>query len=396
MSATLASLRSACVQARWTWAAVGIAAVVLLIRKSWALTTPQLWAEDGSVHLLENDQFGAAAIFRPYRGYLHLLPRLIAWLTSHVADVAWWPLLYNGTAFLILLALLVLAFALAAHSNEVFFNITNLHWVTAFFLLQQVLIKPPKGDDLRLALDLALIAVVGLTGPFIVVFFPLFVWRWWRDRCGENLDFLLAAGACAAIQGWLIYTTGPTFENQSLPLKVGNLLGALGTRLATWPLFGAHAATHWPVLLKAALGVAYIGLLLGLALRRDSRRELRLLIVAAFILILAAAVRRIRPDTWDLADIAYGDSYLYIPRVLLAWLLVWELDAARPAIRHAARALVACAVLLQLPDLREPPRPDYQWREHCAAIRERRDADIPILPEGWILKYRPPESFRPR
>jgi len=37
-----------------------------------------------------------AAFFEPYNGYLHLLPRLIAWFASHAADVAWWPAIYNG------------------------------------------------------------------------------------------------------------------------------------------------------------------------------------------------------------------------------------------------------------------------------------------------------------
>src|SRR3954471_24873676 len=204
-------------QTRLTWAAVGLAVVVLFIRRPWALATPQLWAEDGSIHLLDNDNFGAHAILMPYRGYLHLLPRLIAWTASLFADVSHWPLFYNTAAFLIMVALLarftssrldlpgkpwlVLSFVLAAHTNELFFNITNLHWVTSFFLLQQVFIARPKNDAMLLG-DLLIILVVGLTGPFVVVFLPLFAWRWWRDRCLENTAFLLAAVTAAAIQGY--------------------------------------------------------------------------------------------------------------------------------------------------------------------------------------------------
>ena len=96
---------------------------------------------------------------RPYRGYLHLLPRVIAWIASHTADVVHWPAIYNGAALFVATALfarmasprlhlpgkpwLVLAFVLAANTGEVFLNITNLHWLTAFFLLQQVLIARP-------------------------------------------------------------------------------------------------------------------------------------------------------------------------------------------------------------------------------------------------------------
>jgi hypothetical protein len=390
--------------ARLTWAAVGLAALVLVIRRPWALLTPQLWAEDGSVHLLQNDQFGAGALFLPYRGYLHLLPRLIAWLASHAADVTHWPLLYNGAAFLIMMALLarfassrldlpgkpwlVLAFVLAAHTNEVFFNITNLHWVTAFFLLQQVLIARPATAAQRIG-DLLLTAVIGLTGPFVVVFLPLFGWRWLRDRHPDNVALLLTAAACAAIQGYFIVTTGPHFDQQALPLRLGMMLTVTGSRLVVWPLFGAAAAEHMPWPALGAIGVAFIGSLLVWTLRPGPRRLLHAQIVLAFVLILAAGLNRIRPDTWAIPDIVNGDSYFYIPRVLLAWLLIWETVAVIPMLRHTARALCGCAVLLQLPDLHEPAPVDYHWAQNCGPIRRHENADIPILPEGWILLYRP-------
>src|SRR5262245_46332452 len=40
-----------------TWLAVAAAAGLLVLRKPWALTTPQLWAEDGPVHLFQNEQY---------------------------------------------------------------------------------------------------------------------------------------------------------------------------------------------------------------------------------------------------------------------------------------------------------------------------------------------------
>jgi len=85
--------------------AVVVGAILLVLRKPWALSTPQRWAEDGPIHLADIDHWGAHAFFAPYRGYLHLLPRLIAWLASHLADVAWWPAIYNATAFVVAVAL---------------------------------------------------------------------------------------------------------------------------------------------------------------------------------------------------------------------------------------------------------------------------------------------------
>src|SRR5262249_8292659 len=48
-------------------AAVVLALGWLVARKPWALFTPQLWAEDGTIHLNHNDEFGAGAFLLPYR-----------------------------------------------------------------------------------------------------------------------------------------------------------------------------------------------------------------------------------------------------------------------------------------------------------------------------------------
>jgi hypothetical protein len=311
-----------------TWLAVAAATLLLVARKPWALTTPQLWAEDGAVHLAQNDEQGAHAFFAPYRGYLHLLPRLIAWVASQLADVVYWPAIYNTAAFLVAIALfarlasrrfdlpgkpcLVLSFVLAAHTGEVWFNITNLHWLTSFFLLLQTLIARPTTPAQRVG-DLAILGVIGLTGPFVVVFLPLFAWRWWRERHGDNLAVLLTAAACAAIQIYFIKSTSAHFEPRA-PLNLELLLAVVGSRLVVWPLFGEKLAESlpWPAL--GVIGVVFIAVLLTWALRSHSRRLLRAQIAIAFAMIASVCLWRVRPDTWAYPDLVNGDSYFYIAR----------------------------------------------------------------------------------
>jgi hypothetical protein len=387
---------------RVMWGAVALAVALLVARKPWALLTPQLWAEDGNVFLLQNDQWGAHAFLVPYRGYLHFLPRLIAWFASHVADVAHWPAIYNGAALLVTVALfarmasprldlpgkpwLVLAFVLAANTGEVFLNLTNLHWLTAFFLLQQVLIARPATRGQRLG-DLALTLAIGFTGPFVLVFLPLFVWRWWRDRHADNLVLLLAVATCAAVQAFFIVTTGPHFEQQAQPLHPEMLLAVLGSRLVVWPMFGPQVARALPLPALGALGAAVVASLAIRTLRPHPRRVLRAQILAAFALITSVCVYRLRPDTWETANLDNGDSYFFIPRVLLVWLLVWEFDARPRAVAYAARAICLVGALLELPQHRLPAPPDYHWADRCDAIRRGTPASIPTLPEGWTLEY---------
>jgi hypothetical protein len=358
--------------------AVAAAALILFLRKPWGLITPQLWAEDGPIHLADVDSWGAHAFFVPYRGYLHLLPRLIAWTANHLTDVAHWPLFYNVAAFLVVVALLarlasrrldlpgkpwlILSFVLAAHTGEVWFNITNLHWLTAFFLVQHVLIARPVTRVQRFG-DLSILAVVGLTGPFVVVFLPLFVWRWWRDRHVDNLAVLLTAAGCAAVQVYFIQTSGLTLDPQSRPLNLEMLLAVTGSRLVVWPLFGSRIAEtlSWPAL--GVIGVTFIAVLLGWALRPDPRRLLRAQVVAAFLLMTGVCLWRIRPDAWASPDLVNGDSYFYVPRILLLWSLIWEFDSRPRQVAFAARALALISVVLQLPSYKLSPPPDYHWAE---------------------------------
>ena len=108
-------------------------AVLLALRKPWALHTPQLWAEDGSIFLTQDEQMGIRAWVEPYNGYLHILPRLIAWFASRTADPAWWPAIYNGLAYAITVLLFVrLAIVISQHRND-----GDLH-------LRQILCEDPR------------------------------------------------------------------------------------------------------------------------------------------------------------------------------------------------------------------------------------------------------------
>ncbi len=388
-----------------TWAAVGVALLVLGARKPWALLTPQLWAEDGTIHLNDYEQSGARAFFIPYRGYLHLLPRLIAWLAGQLTDVVNWPAFYNGGALLTTALLLVrmtsrrldlpgkpwlvLAFVLVAHSGEVFLNITNLHWLTGFFLVQQALIARPVTAGQRVG-DWALLVLAGLSDPSAIIFFPLFLWRWWRERHADNLAVLLVVSACAAGQAYFLATATKHFGAQVQSLNLAALLEISGSRLVIWPFFGARMVTLVPPLGQAALAWGLILALAAWVLRNDPRRPLRLQVLAAWTLITFACVYRIRPDVWPVGidNLSYAEPYFYMSRLLLFWLVIWEFEARPAAVAWLARTSCVAGVALALPRAREAAPPDYKWAEHCEPIRRGVPANIPTLPEGWTLEYR--------
>lgn len=385
------------------WGLIAVCGGLLFLRKPWALHTPQLWAEDGSIFLVQNEQMGVSAWGDPYNGYLHLLPRLIAWIASHVADVAWWPAIYNGLAFAINVALfarlasprvelpfkagLMLAFVLVVGTGEVLINVTNLQWVTAFFLLLQLFTRPAANVAQRVG-DLAILGIVGLNGPFPIVFWPLFAARAWRLRNADAWLALAVVTLCSATQGWFLMGTPLNLESAAEPFRPLMFLSVIGSRLVTWPLFGPQAVAILPIWAHATLAVGVLGALLGWALRRDeARRPIRSILVAAFLLVTGACVFRVRADTWADDTLVNGDRYFYISRVLVAWLLILEFDARPRAVAWIARGLAGGAVFLHGPHFSIPALQNYQWAKHCDPIRRGVPADIHTLPEGWWIEY---------
>jgi hypothetical protein len=60
----------------WT----ALAGVLLILRYPDWFLRPRLWAEDLPVFFVGARFDGTSAILAPYAGYIHLIPRLLAWL----------------------------------------------------------------------------------------------------------------------------------------------------------------------------------------------------------------------------------------------------------------------------------------------------------------------------
>ncbi len=384
------------------WVLVALAALMFL-RKPHTLLAPQLWAEDGSIFLNEQDQLGLRAFVTPYAGYLHTLPRIIAWLSAHLFDPAWWPAFYNGTAFVIWVVVLArlfsprfafpgkpwlaLAFLFVPHTGEVLFNVTNLQWLTAFVLIQQALIAPPVTRCTRVG-DLLILLVVSLTGPFAIAFLPLFVWRWWRTRSRDNALAFGVVAAGAVLQAWFIVRTGPVYDFQGTAFQFWPNLVVLARRLVIWPVFGHDLALALPAAAVGVLGALLLGTVIVRALRPHPDRWYRSQILAAFGLILIAGIYRTRPDTWPADNLDFAERYFYVPRVLLAWLLIWEFDAASRAVANVARVFCLAIFVVHFGNYKIPSPINYHWADHCDPVRRGVPAQIAILPEGWTLEYR--------
>jgi hypothetical protein len=220
----------------------------------------------------------------------------------------------------------------------------------------------------------------------------LLAWKWWGERDRDALAVLLVAGTTAAWQlTHLLSTAGG-----GGPVDLPQVLVAVTRRILIWPFLGPTAAHGLPEWLLASGGLAFWLAFVAWVARPHARREVRLRILGAAGLLLAAGVLRTRPDTWPQDDLNFADRYFFLPRLLVVWLIILEFETVPRLLAWVARLALAAYVLLPLPHFVLPAAPDYRWRDHCGAIRAGLPAKIPILPEGWILDYpgRPSQDGR--
>src|SRR5436190_10304758 len=74
-----------------------VCGAILCARRPDAFHNPQLWAEDGVFLAEAYERGGGKVLFQEFAGYLHFVPRLVAWLAMQV-DPLWMPHVFVAIA----------------------------------------------------------------------------------------------------------------------------------------------------------------------------------------------------------------------------------------------------------------------------------------------------------
>jgi hypothetical protein len=189
--------------------------VIIISRRPGVLFDAQLWSEDGFIFLDDAIWHGWQSFVIPYAGYIHLLPRTIAYLSLQLSEflgqgIVWAPTIMNTCTvalssfcaiyicsskfhwmghiyFRILLIFFILAFP---NAKEIWGNVTNLNWwfgVLEFFMLWNIL-QNRKMPTWR---ETFLLSVVVLTSPNGLLVLPAIVWAYFRINKNKlDLDIL--------------------------------------------------------------------------------------------------------------------------------------------------------------------------------------------------------------
>lgn len=184
--------------ARWWVPVLGlpVAFAIALFRIPVRTALDTLWAEDGRVFLTQQYSRGLSyAFFQPYAGYMHAVPRLIAWVASSATPLTDAAVVVNVLGVAVHAALAVFVYeATRAHiasafvrliapafiaavpiGPEVLNGVANLQWVllpAAFFAL---LWTPRR--TIGLVVGCVVVLAATMSSPFGILLVPLALLR---------------------------------------------------------------------------------------------------------------------------------------------------------------------------------------------------------------------------
>lgn len=390
---------------RVSFAAVGIAAILAPRPAGWI--GEHVHKEDGAVFLSDAVTFGPS-LWSTYSGYVHLIPRLLAWPAAELGPTAY-PVAVAvlAGAFRVLLAVVVFPVfrercgprwgALAASMlvlvpagmQEVLGNLTNLRWfcdATALLIAFRVT-KSRKGAVAVGGLGAACM----LTDPLTLGLVPLLAWRLFTNSGPVRIvqGLMLAGGATHVL----------LLEPGDRPAEWGAFIAhpweLLRQVLVRGPVEGQWGETGAEVIIRSlgatTAAVVALGVLVVLMAPGTSRRFGLLLAGWGLALVTAtllfADLDAISLDEWW--GVGQASRYAVAPSIFIAQGLVLAAARARGPWRPLTIASMVALALAFAADFRgdsgrvAPPvwsTSVQQARVACAAAAAQR-VSVPVTPQ---------------
>jgi hypothetical protein len=255
-------------------------------------------------------------------------------------------------------------------------SITFIQFYLAAFLIAAALAAPAR-TTVGAVLTRASLLVASLTGPFSVLFLPLYLARLAVLRNRDSAWSLAAVGLGAFIQVIALLTAGARGAASSTvaPWDVVRVIGLhlatgfTGTRLMT------DLAGMQPPAWVAGVAIAALATLLLLSLRAVPRA---FLLVTGYVLAatIGSSLLNGSDSTAVLLDPLSASRYFVIPWFVIGVLLIVS-AAARNRVALALLAVLAVGIVA---DFRLPSGWNYGWSAAAACVGGPDPCDLRIFP----------------
>lgn len=356
-----------------------------------------LWAEDAPVFMgRAAADSGLAMLFEPYAGYLHLYPRLVAWIGNLVPLAerpgiyfAGWLLVYVFVSYVVAKAAriqgmgwyaigaLLIAIACQPHNGEALFNITNAQWILGVALIFVVMTDLPPLPVHPLAGGVLLL-VMALTGPFSIFLVPVMALKaaGLKDFAQRKTVYVpVALGA--AVQLFFILRSGRATQFDGVA-PLDHFLFTIAQVLC----FGATTMIGY-----VAVAVFWCVLLIGLRQVEHLRRRPLLFLLAAVGLLYLGELYSVRISPLSSVAFSVGTRFTWIPYTTLFFVAF--------AVTHGRRVLrwllVFALAGICVPLWQPMGNHDYGFRS-LAKLSAWRAVDIPINPGFFTVHGKPEKS----
>jgi hypothetical protein len=387
-----------------------IAAVVTLLRAPGFFLHANFYAEDGRYWFAEAYNSGwFHSLFFPHVGYLSVAERIPAGpamlVPLHLAPLVFviWGALCQLAPIPLLLSRrlrslgpfsfrvgLALIYLLQPGSHEVFLVDTNCMWHLAVVVLLLILAAPPAGA-VQASLDIALMVISGVSGPFSVVLTPLAIVAAAVRRTTWSIAAAVVTFAMASVQVLYVMSSQARLKG-SLGATVPGFIRLFGGNLILGVTLGLRNwASHTPMIvlmMAALLGIAVYAVCFA-----EGSLEWRLIVGFGVIMLfvsLRAPLMSPGEEAWPLLiALTSMQRYWYLPGLTLLWAAAWCARAAHPRPLRWLGAVILVALPVGIVrDFRVPTFQESGFARQAQAFEAAPAGtimEIPI-PPGWVME----------
>jgi hypothetical protein len=391
----------------WLTAAFLLASLAIVSRCPSLFLHAKFYAEDGRDWFAQAYNFGwLHSLTLPYMGYLTMVERLgglavfvpfqraplIMALVGLIFQAAPVPLLLSSQLrrWAPLSARMAFAAAYVAIPNqrEIHVVLTNSQWHLAMLLGLIAFAEVPKGVATEI-LELALVLLGALSGPFGVVLMPLVAVFWYvrRQRWTALVFAVLSAGAI--LQFFVLLKNYSQRPTGTIGASVSLFIRLLGGNCFIGALLGSRHPFGLALPLAYSACMLVIGISLCVYCARFLSAEVRLFFMFCFLIFLAEIRVPSKVPLWHALLPLVGQRYMFFPSLPLLFAILWCAGYARSrAVRATGVALTLVLCIGICADWRLPAMPTIDLNQQAATLRAARPGEqvvLPIDPPGWDM-----------
>lgn len=337
--------------------------LLLFFRNMRIFVCPVPWGEDFSIFISQEYSTGfPRTAFTLYAGYIHLLPRIIAWL-SVKAGIPISMFVMNWTVIMIKVWIFYLIYkseeissrtvrlsllgylVLLPFCDEVYNNVTNLQW-WLIPLMALIILRRDSGLPAIVSGVLVLV-LTGLTGVNSVMLALPCVFLMFRNRTRGCLIKCLTVIICACVQFWCLYSSGRS--GNGTVMFEGSLLDVINlfvNRVIYTTLFKFHTESPACILVFAVF-LAVLALNLW-RFRKQAAVQFLFLFAAVYTAVIFYNFIKTMKDFHELMTGWAGERYFVFLRICTFVMLVSTLEILFRHIsgRSGLRKLMLCLFLV--------------------------------------------------